>query len=61
MQWGISTLADGRIHGSGYNYKVDGSSEDCAEKLIIKGGYKSYISKEIAWLFFTDSLVLYTL
>ena len=43
MEWGIATLADGRIHGSGYGYRVDRSINDsydggtCGEKLIIKG------------------------
>ena len=43
MEWGISTLADGRIHGRGYGYRVDSSINDsydggtCGEKLIFKG------------------------
>ena len=43
MKWGISTLADGRIHGRGYGYSVDSSVNDsygggtCGEKLIFKG------------------------
>jgi len=36
LEWGISTLADGRIHGRGYNYKVNGYPADCAEKLIVQ-------------------------
>ena len=42
-EWGISTLADGRIHGKGYSYRVDRKVNDaydgntCGEKLIVKG------------------------
>ena len=37
LPWGIYTLADGRIHGKLYHFKVDFSKLPCAKKMIVAG------------------------